>query len=78
MHIMSSNVMPSNEKSHAPVVAPEPPPVHDGQIVASSLKDDLVRRAIGKVTRGLYNSGADDHTTNDPFVIFKLRLLPKV
>jgi len=59
-----------------PAVAPEPPPV-DRQIVVSSIKDGLIRKATRKVTRGLYNSGADDHTTNDPFIIFKLQLLPK-
>jgi len=72
---MSSNVMPHNTKSHKPIVAPEPPPVPSSKLVAS-IKRDLVQKAIGKVTRALYDSGADDHT-NDPFIIFKLRLLPK-
>jgi len=74
--IISSNVMPSNQQSHIPAVAPEPPPV-DRQIVASSIKDGLIQKATRKVTRGLYDSGVDDHTTNDPFIIFKLWLLPK-
>jgi len=42
MCIMSSNVMPSNDKPHNPAVAPEPPPSHDKKLVASSIKNDLV------------------------------------
>ena len=43
----------------------------------SSMKNELVQKAVGKVTRALYDSGADDHTTNEPFIIFKLHLLPR-
>lgn len=58
---MSRDVMP---------VPKEPPPDIQVNASISSCKST-------KATRALYDTGADDMTTNDPFIIHHLRLLPK-
>jgi len=71
---MSSDIMPISQLLPPPDVAPEPPP--STSIVRIST-EKVLQRALDKNTRALYDSGADDNTTNDPFIIFNLRVLPK-
>ena len=71
---MSSDVMPTIQLLLPPVVAPEPPPSTSVMKISTSR---MLQKALEKNTRALYDSGADDNTTNDPFIIFNLRLLSK-
>ncbi len=52
-----------------PTIDPEPPPTI---CAASSLSTILSHD-----TRALYDTGADDNTTDNPFIIHNLRLLPR-
>ena len=72
---MSSDVMP---------IEPEPPPGksilklfkpnHDSNKLLINPQD---HRYYEKNTRGLHDTGADDCTTDDPYIIFNLQVLPK-
>ena len=39
--------------------------------------DDMTRKDLSKATRALHDTGADDCTTNNPFILHNLRLLPE-
>ncbi len=52
-------------------IDPEPPPT---KFICSATSLDTI---LQRDTRALYDSGADDNTTNNPFIIHNLRLLPR-
>ena len=68
---MSSDVVP---------IDPEPPPT-TRSIVAIQSPNCLIPpsayRYFEKITRALYDTGADDCTTDNPYIIFDLGPLPR-
>jgi len=64
--------MPVSQLYLPPDVAPEPPPSTSIMRIST---EKVLQRALNKNTRVLYDSGADDNTTNDPFIIFNLHIL---
>ena len=72
---MSSDVMPIE-----PEPPPEPSPVPSIFNLSRANYDLLIRpehrKYYNKVTKALHDTGADDCTTDDPYVIFNLQLLP--
>ena len=69
---MSSDVMP---------IEPEPPPLFSALMSLSIVNPNALirsehRRYFDKNTRALHDTGADDCTTDNPYIIFSLQLLP--
>ena len=54
-------------------IEPEPPPF---QLCVASVRKSIVD-ILAKNTCALYDTGADDNTTDNPFIIHNLHLLPR-
>lgn len=62
-------------------IEPEPPPTIQSIVAIQSSTNCLIppsdHRYYEKITRALYDTGADDCTTDNPYIIFDLGPLPR-
>ena len=58
-------------------IEPEPPPFLSTVNAIVYPSDKSLKSILQRQVCGLYDTGADDNTTNNPFVLHELALLPR-